>query len=73
MLLTEMDLINITSAISSVGFPIVMCITMMWYVRELNTSHKEESKYMTQAINKNTMVIQKLCEKLNVKDEELEI
>lgn len=64
------DVINI---ISTVGFPIACCIAMMWYVKyvtdanreeiaRLNEQHKNESSNMTEAINNNTVALQKLCD-----------
>lgn len=64
--------VDVISVISTVGFPIAMCLVMMWYVKDLNESHKTETKYMTEALNKNTLAIQKLCAKLNINVEEEE-
>lgn len=61
-----MDITTLSSVITTVGFPIAMCIIMMLYVKELNDKQSSESKYMTEAINKNTLVIQKLCDQLNI-------
>ena len=33
-------------------------------IKEMNSSHKEEVKAMTEAINNNTMVIQRLIDKM---------
>lgn len=64
-----MDLTGITQAISSVGFPIVMCLLFSWYIKELNESHKEETEKFTEALNANTLVLQKLCDTMNVERE----
>ena len=34
-------------------------------IKEINATHKEEVKAMTDAINANTLVIQKLCDSLD--------
>ena len=71
-----MDFNTIISAIGTVGFPIVACIAMGWFfakvndnyrndIKEINATHKEEVKAMTDAINANTLVIQKLCDSLD--------
>lgn len=71
-----MDLNTILTAIGTVGFPIVACIAIAWFfnkvnenyrndIKELSASHKEEVKAMTEAINQNTLVIQKLCDSLD--------
>ena len=62
---------NIVQAISTVGFPIVCCLLMMYYVKystdshreevaKINEQHKQEMTEVTQAINNNTMALQKL-------------
>ena len=70
-----MDITTITQAIMNVGFPIVMCGAMAWYVkdtsdkhreevRQLNKQHNEEMQQVTVALNNNTLALQKLCDKL---------
>lgn len=60
-----MDANVIIQAITSVGFPIVMCLMLMWYVREISSKHKDESDKFAEALNANTLVLQKLCDKLD--------
>ena len=64
-----MDFSTVLQAIATVGFPIVMCIVLMWYIKDTNDKHKEETKQFTEALNKNTLVLQKLCDKLGVESE----
>lgn len=70
-----MDFTNILQAITTTGFPIVACIGIAWFfnkvnenyrtdIKELSIQHKEEVKAMTEAIHNNTLVIQKLVDKL---------
>ena len=56
----------ILQAITTVGFPIVMCLCLAWYCMKLNDSHKAETDKFTLALNENTLVLQKLCDILNV-------
>ena len=56
----------ILQAITTVGFPIVMCLCLAWYCMKLNDSHKAETDKFTIALNDNTIVLQKLCDILNV-------
>lgn len=67
---------DIITAISTLGFPIVACIGMGWYVKyqtdnnnkevaEMRKEHKQEIDKVTQALNNNTLVIQKLCDKFD--------
>lgn len=62
--------------IGSLGFPIVACLGMGWYVkyqtdayreevRDMQREHKEEIAKMSDALNKNTDAISKLCDKLD--------
>ena len=71
-----MDINAILTAIGTVGFPIVACCAIAWFfnkvnenyrndIKELSASHKDEVKTMTEAINSNTLVIQKLCDSLD--------
>lgn len=56
----------ILQAITTVGFPIVMCLCLAWYYMKLDESHKAETDKFTTALNENTLVLQKLCDILNV-------
>jgi len=71
-----MDYQSILTAINSLGFPIVACIAIAWFfyktnenyradIKELQASQKEETKALVDAVNNNTLVIQKLVDKLN--------
>jgi hypothetical protein len=57
-----MDMNVVLQAISAVGFPIVISLYLLWYIKELENTHKEESKQFTEALNKNTLVLQKLID-----------
>lgn len=59
-----MDAQTILTAISTVGFPIVMCAALFWYMTVQNKSHQEETSSMKEAITKLEIAITKLCEKL---------
>ena len=62
-----MDTIQmILQAITTVGFPIVMSLCLAWYCMKLNDSHQAETDKFTTALNDNTIVLQKLCDVLNV-------
>lgn len=62
---------TIITAIGSLGFPIVSCLAMAWYVKyiidKLTNEHQQEMREVTTALNNNTMVIQRLCDKLEQK------
>lgn len=61
-----MDFTTVLQSVSTVGFPIVMCFILVWYIKDTNEKHKEETKQFTEALNKNTLVLQKLCDKLDL-------
>lgn len=53
---------DIVNAISTVGFPIVVCIIMIYLNEKQDLRHKEEAEKMTLAVNNNTIVIQQILE-----------
>lgn len=65
-----MDYATIIQSISSVGFPIIMCLIFAWYIKFLEDSHKQETDKFTEALNSNTVVLQKLCDTIGVQREE---
>lgn len=67
---------DVMTLIQTVGFPIVMCGAMAWYVKYISDknreqitaereAHKEEMNEVVKAINNNTVVIEKLIAKLD--------
>ena len=70
-----MDFQAIVSVIAQFGFPIAACCVMGWYVKdinekhradisELNEQHRQEMCDIKEALNNNTLALQKLCDKL---------
>lgn len=68
-----MNVNDIVTIITTVGFPIVACGGMAWYVKyitdknreEMNAEraqHNEEMSKVTEALNNNTLAIQKLTD-----------
>lgn len=53
------------NAISTLGFPIVVAAAMFWKMNQQDKDHKEENAKLTEAINNNTLTIQKLIDKLD--------
>lgn len=71
-----MDANVLITMVGSLGFPIVACIGMAIFFREVNknyredikelsSNHKNEMDKLTEAINNNTLVVQKLIDKLD--------
>lgn len=60
-----MNSINeIITAISTVGFPCVCTLILMYIVYKMNESHKDEMNDVKEAINNNTIALTKLLDKL---------
>lgn len=55
---------NIVSIITTVGFPITVCLISFWYIYNLTKQHKEETEKLAEALNNNTLVMQQLVDKL---------
>lgn len=60
-----MDLNTVQTLITTVGFPICVCLICFWYIKSLTTEHKEEVSKLTEALNNNTIVMQQLVDKLD--------
>lgn len=64
---------DIVQMVTTVGFPIAMCLILAWYVKtrdeahteqinRITEMHKEEARTMTEALQNNTLTIQKLVD-----------
>lgn len=67
---------DIAQMIATLGFPIVACLFMGWYVKyqtdsyraevkDMQREHKDEITKVTEALQNNTLALQKLCDKLD--------
>lgn len=56
---------DLSTLISTLGFPIGMCLIMCYYINKINEAHKDETGKFAEALNNNTLVLQKLCDKLD--------
>lgn len=67
---------DIATLVATIGFPCVAAIAVGFFVKymfdkyttdikEMQASHREESKQFADALNNNTIVLQKLCDKLD--------
>ena len=76
-----MSMSDIVTIISSVGFPIVACLGLGWYVKymtdsnnkevaEMRKEHTDEIGKVTEALNNNTLAIQKLTDYILKGDKE---
>lgn len=63
---------TILSAISSLGFPIVCCMIVLYMYWKSDQTHKAEVDKLSEAVQNNTIVMEKILERLEVKKDELE-
>lgn len=75
-----MDFNTVMAAIGSLGFPIVACVGIAVFfnkvnenyrsdIKEINASHKVEMDKITEAVNNNTLVLQKLLSRMEGSDD----
>lgn len=76
-----MEVNALSQIIMTIGFPIVACCACGWFIFYMTKAHREELqrfqelhnteiKEITTAINNNTIVIQKLVDKLGGLDDD---
>lgn len=59
---------DVTTIITTLGFPIALCLMLLWYIKYLTEKHKSETDSFVEALNANTIAIQKLADKLDKKE-----
>lgn len=52
-----MELTELGQLIGTLGFPIVACCVVFWYLQKESENHKQEMNSMRDAVNANTSVI----------------
>ena len=55
-----MEFSEMLSAISTVGFPIVFCVLIFWFLREETKNHKEEVMDLKTVIAENNQILASL-------------
>ena len=53
---------DVLNAVSTVGFPIVMCLLLLYVLYKQNEEHKEEMNKMNESLANNTLAIQHLAD-----------
>ena len=56
----------VTNLVSNVGFPIACVVAMFYMQNKEREAHKAESEAWVEALNRNTAVMQKVLDKLEV-------
>lgn len=59
-----MDYTAVAQLIGSLGFPIVACVMLYMRMEKQDENHKQEVSELSKAIQNNTLVMQKLINKL---------
>ena len=59
-----MDVTMVTQLVGSLGFPIVCCGALFWYLVKEKDAHKEEMKELRKSVEANTTAIYALCQHL---------
>jgi preprotein translocase subunit YajC len=67
-----MDANTIIQIVSSLGFPIVMCGALFWYMVKQREAHKEETDHLKDTINENTKVLAELTTLIKILTNEKE-
>ena len=63
-----MDMATISQLISTIGFPIAVCLICFWYINKIQEQHKSEIGELTKALNNNTQVMQHLADMIGGMD-----
>ena len=59
---------DVLNAVSTVGFPIVMCLLLLYVLYKQSEEHKEEMNKMNESLANNTLAIQRLTDILEGRD-----
>lgn len=59
-----MDVNMVTQLVGTLGFPIVCCGALFWYLVKEKDTHKEEMEELRKSIVANTNAINALCQHL---------
>lgn len=59
-----MDVNAITSLITTIGFPIAMCVMMAWFIKYQMDEYSKQVDSFNKSLDANTQIITKLYEKL---------
>lgn len=65
-----MDVGTVTQLVGSLGFPIVCCGALFWYLVKEKDAHQEEMEELRKSVEANTTAINMLCQHLGGKSNE---
>lgn len=55
-----MEVNDIVSLVSNVGFPVVVCIALFFYMEKQNVHHQQETDKLSETVQSNTKVLTEL-------------
>lgn len=56
-----MEVNEIVSIVSNVGFPVAVCIALFFYMEKQNERHQHETDKLNETVQSNTKVLTELC------------
>ena len=59
----------ITQLVSNLGFPIACVCVMFWQQNEERKNHAAESEKWVEALNRNTVAIERLCAEIGARND----
>lgn len=63
-----MDVGTVVQSVSNYGFPIIMCVILMWYVNNQEERYKTSLEKLNESLNNNTLALQALLQEFGVKN-----
>ena len=63
----EMEYETFVNAISTVGFPIFMCLILCYYMQKNDKDTRAQIAHLTETVNNNTVIMTKLLERFDSK------
>ena len=57
----NMDIDSVTQLVSNVGFPVAVCIALLFYMEKQNERHQQETDKLNETVQSNTKVLTELC------------
>lgn len=56
-----MEVNDIVTLISNLGFPVVVCIALFYYMNKQQDRHNSETDKLSETVQQNTQVLTELC------------
>ena len=55
---------DVTTLLGNYAFPIVACICMAWYFKDMQKEHSEEVSKLRDVLERNTIALEKIISKI---------